>query len=101
MTSNPHHIDEYPEERFIRRFDDPDETPVTAIVEAVEEYSGVDATELPPMPEFIDPDSLNQLLETPPGSTADVITVSFPYSGYHVRVSSDRVLTLEPVRAGG
>lgn len=95
MTSDTHYVGDRSSEQFTRRFDGPDETPTTAIIEAIEEYSGVDATTLPSLTEIVDPDSLNQLLGAPPGrAPGHVVTVSFSYAGYRIWVDSDLVVTL-------
>lgn len=77
------------DDRSSRRFDPRTENPTTAVIETVEEHSGVDATELPPLSDSVDPDSLNNLVTSPSGSQDDVLTVTFTYAGYRVAVHSD------------
>jgi len=52
----------------------------------------VDATELPPLAEYLDPDALETLV----GNRNDGrVTVSFVYCGYDVTVTSDGRVTID------
>lgn len=63
---------------------DSEDTPVFAVVSAVAEAKEVDALELSPLAEAINPEALNDLFTTRVEST--VGEVSFQYAGYDVTV---------------
>ena len=71
-------------------------SPTFAIVEAVANREGVDATELPPLGSVIDPDALNSLFaysaDEFPHSTG---YVRFQYCGYRIVVHSDGEVVVE------
>lgn len=60
------------------------------ILSAVAKAKSMPITELPPLFEIVDPDSLETIL------ASDGVTVSFSYCGYQVTVSSDQMVQLEP-----
>lgn len=62
---------------------DTENTPVYAVVSAVAEAEGVDPVDLPALYETIDPEALNDLFLSDPGTA---ITVEFRYAGYSVTV---------------
>lgn len=70
-----------------------DESPSTAVVEAVAERRGVETTELPQkLYDVIDPDSLDSLFAA--GKTTGG-TVTFTYCGYTVTVTADGGVDLD------
>ena len=62
-------------------------TPVQAVISAVETATGVDRLELPPLYETIDPDALNALFLSGSGDPGK--QVRFRYAGYSVTVQGD------------
>lgn len=60
------------------------------ILSAVAKAKNKPITELQPLFDFVDPDSLETLL----GGTG--VTITFSYCGYQVTVSSDDMIQLEP-----
>jgi len=66
-----------------------DQTPVEAIVVALAEIEGSDATALPPLYNVIDTDALNRLFarEDDEGDTAAIL--SFQYDTWNIFVRSD------------
>lgn len=64
------------------------------IVEALAAATGRDATELPALQQQVDSDALESLLTTGTADDVDVVTVSFPYDGATVTVSSDGWITV-------
>lgn len=83
------------ERRLTKRFDLRTETPTTAVVKAVEAYTGTDGDRRPPLHRSIDPDSLNETL-TPPATDAlgELVSVTFLYAGYWVTISNDGLVTV-------
>lgn len=61
-----------------------DETPTVAVVDAIAGSEGVDALDLPPISECIDPDALNTICES-----LDDGYITFTYCGYSVTVNHD------------
>lgn len=79
-----------------RRFDSQTETPTTAVLEAIEAHSGIDATELPPLSERVSPDALNEFIQQTPASPAsEALRVEFAYANYWVTVRSDNHVTVQ------
>lgn len=69
---------------------DPTEPVVQRIVEAVAAETGADATDLTPLYQAIDPDTLESFV-----GSDNVESVSFRYEGFSVTVSEDSRVTLE------
>lgn len=94
MTTDPKEpVDEA--QRLTRRFDPQTETPTTAILETIEEHSGVDATDLPPLGERVNSDALNELIQqTPLAPATEPLEVTFVYAGYWVTVRNDASVTV-------
>ena len=67
--------------------------PSLAVVERVATCEGVDPVELAPLYEAIDPDALDELLETR-GRTNPALEIEFTYHGYDVTVTGDGVVHL-------
>lgn len=61
----------------------------TVIVSAVEEYTGRDATEFPPLYEAIDADALEALCYRPNGEPRSGVQVRFYYADRELAVTSD------------
>lgn len=61
---------------------DTEKTPVYAVISAVEDVTGSDVLELPPLHEALDPDALNGLFTSCPNPGQ----VRFQYAGYEVAV---------------
>lgn len=61
----------------------------TSVVQQVAERAGVDATELPPLYDSIDPDALDAIFASTTSSTSRSGRIEFTYAGYRVTVSSD------------
>ncbi|WP_276270925.1 HalOD1 output domain-containing protein [Haloarcula litorea] len=72
-----------------------DAKPAQAIIEAVAAASNTPPDELPSLHAVVDPDALNQLLN----SESDV-EVSFDYAGYRVHASTEEVTVLADVVVG-
>lgn len=64
-------------------------TPVETIIEALAEAQGVEPDELPPLYDTIDTDALNQLFQTPSGTTDGVKLLSFTVDTWNVFVRED------------
>ncbi|MBX0298202.1 HalOD1 output domain-containing protein [Haloarcula nitratireducens] len=73
-----------------------DSPPTVAVIEAVANQEGVDATELPPLSTVIDPDALDNLFtystDEFPHPEGRVV---FPYCGYTITVHSDGQIVIE------
>lgn len=65
------------------------QTPTEALVGALATAAGVDATELPPLYESIDPDALDQLFEDHDGAAAAEALLSFTVDHWNVFVRAD------------
>lgn len=77
------------------RFDWTDVSPSTAVLETVKKATGTDPTELAPLYEYVDPDSLDSMCaHTTPNEAS--VRVSFDYSGVHVSVASDGLVAVCP-----
>jgi len=70
--------------------------PTAAVIEAVADHEGVDATELPPLGTVIDPDALDSLFaystDEFPHPKGRVV---FQYCGYTIAVHSDGQIVVE------
>lgn len=67
--------------------------PVVAVVQAVAAVSDQDPLEMDPLYDAIDTDALNALCATGDGERSGV-TISFPYNGYQVSVTSNERLSV-------
>ena len=63
------------------------ESPSMSVVEAVAQQSGVDATELPPLHDVVDPDALDALFRSTGRNPERDVQVSFDYDRYTVTIS--------------
>lgn len=73
-----------------RRYDWTEILPSMAVVEAVADAAGRDATAIDPLYEYFDPDALNALVGSNGRSMADGdTTISFHFGDYRVTVASD------------
>lgn len=63
-----------------------EDTPVTAIVDALARAEGIDTTALPPLQDLIDADAVNRLFD---GPTRTEAVLSFKVDHWNVFVSSD------------
>ncbi|MEF8857071.1 MAG: HalOD1 output domain-containing protein [Haloplanus sp.] len=61
----------------------------TVIVSAVEEHTGRDATEFPPLYDSIDADALAALCRRPDGRPRDGVQVRFHYAGHELAVTGE------------
>ena len=59
-------------------------TPVYAVISAVAEATGTDPYELSPLYKAVDPEALDRLLDSRPGTSVSVIR--FRYAGYEICV---------------
>lgn len=71
---------------------DGDETPVQTVVGALAEAEGVDATDLPPLFETIDPDALNRLFHNDDESEREETMLSFTIDNWNVFVRADGLI---------
>ncbi|MDZ5811936.1 HalOD1 output domain-containing protein [Halorubrum sp. AD140] len=69
--------------------DGSDRTPVAAIVRALAEVEGLDATTLPPLYDMIDADALNQLFERNRDESDTAVFLSFQYNTWNIFVRDD------------
>ncbi len=77
----------------------PLESPSHAVVRSVATVEGVDPLDLDAtLYDVVDPDALDSLLDHVAGAGAGPVAVSVVLDGYEVRVSSDRSITIHPVR---
>lgn len=67
--------------------DHENETPAEKIIESISKAADSDPLELPPLYEFVDPDSLNKLFENTNGSTE--LFLSFQIENWNVFIRSD------------
>lgn len=75
-----------------RDIDETGHSPSTAIITAVADASELDATELDPLVETLDPDALDTLY----ASGNPELTVSFAYHGWDVTLRGDGRLLIHP-----
>jgi len=68
---------------------DGSETPAKVIIDAVAEAANVEPVELPPLYEFIDPDSLNTLFQQHEGAVDSEAVLSFRIDHWNVFVRAD------------
>ncbi len=71
---------------------DSDETPVQKIIDALATAEGVDATDLPPLYDAVDPDALNQLFQRHNGETDTEALLSFSVDSWNVFVRADGLI---------
>lgn len=72
-----------------------------AVIDAVAEVTEEEPTEMPALYTVVDPDALNQLVESPEtGSVPNDLTITFPFDGVRVRLSDsgNGVIRTEPAR---
>lgn len=76
-----------------------DRSPTVAVTDALAEADGVDATDIPPLYEVIDPDALDALFADR-GSDVDAeLLVSFRFREWNVFVSSEgRIRVCDPTQ---
>lgn len=67
-----------------------DESLVPALLQAVEAATGIDAIDLPPLHDAVDPDALNALVR----STDQSLHVTFDYAGLVVAIDGDGEISL-------
>lgn len=70
----------------------------TSVVLAVADSKGVDAIDLPPLADTLDPDALDALLKNGANQGSD-IEVQFTYAGHDIHVRGDEELTVEPLES--
>lgn len=68
---------------------DSGKSPAETIIDALAAAEGVDATDLPPLYETIDPDALDQLFEDHEGAAGAEATLSFRFDTWNVFVRAD------------
>jgi len=61
----------------------------TAIVSALEDYTGRDATDFPPLYDSVDADAMAALLRHPSGGTRDGVQIRFFYADHELAVTGD------------
>jgi hypothetical protein len=66
-----------------------EQTPATAVVEAVARAEGVDATELPPLYDDVDMDALNRLFDGGKSVTGPGTVLTFQVDNWNVFVNTD------------
>lgn len=98
MSIDPDELPEGDETQHLaRRFDSRTETATTAVLETIELHSGVDAIDLPPLSDRVNPDALNEFIDqAPPNPDGEALRVGFAYAGYWVVVRSDAHVTVWP-----
>lgn len=64
-------------------------TPAEAIIDAVSEAAEIDPLELPPLYEFVDPDSLNKLFENENATEGNEIVLGFKIDKWNVFIRND------------
>lgn len=80
----------------------PGESVPDALITAVASFKQVDALELPPLYETVDPDAVETLIESQGDGTtrSSGVTVFFNYGGCEVRLTSNGFITLAPTSEG-
>lgn len=69
----------------------------TAVLEALEEVTGTDRLDLPPLYETIDSDALDRLVASLDGTDGDgPATIEFSYAGHRVTVTDDGDVSVTP-----
>lgn len=71
---------------------DDSEVPAAAVVDAVAEREGVDATDLPPLYDSIEPDVLETVTQSN-GESGQ--TVTFEYYGYTITLDADGTIVID------
>ena len=71
------------------------DSPIVSVVEAVASHDGVAVGELPPLPETINPDALNDLFTGTRDPQNAQTHVSLKYSGHTVRVYPDHTVIID------
>ncbi|WP_083252679.1 HalOD1 output domain-containing protein [Haladaptatus sp. W1] len=69
------------------------------ILEAVTAREEINPGDCPPLYDVIDPDALDNLFATTQAGNERHGKVTFQYCGYHITVSGDRTISLDPVTA--
>lgn len=78
---------------FQAQFDFMEQSPVLAVVSAVSTVETCEPTDLPPLAEAVDPETLNVLLTPSDGFSIDGC-IEFTYCGYTVVVQTDGEITV-------
>lgn len=74
--------------------------PSMAVTETVADAAGREPTTIAPLYRYVDPDALDQLVRSSaPGVQQGTATVAFEFEEYHVTVTGDGLVVLEPVWA--
>lgn len=60
--------------------------PLVAALWGVATIEDIKPVDLPPIAEWIDPDALNRLFDSP---ESEHVTITFPYDGYQVTIKGD------------
>lgn len=79
------------------RYDWSDVSPSTAIMESVSAVEGIDPIELEPLNTVLDPDAIDELLDSPVGTEPSPVEVSFRYGSVDVSARRDGRIDLRPV----
>ncbi len=64
----------------------PAENPLVSVLWAVATIEDIKPVDLTPISDWIDPDSLNRLFDSPAGNQ---VILSFPYNGYQVIINGN------------
>lgn len=75
---------------------EPGENVAEAVVRVVAEATGDDREELPPLYEAIDPDALNAVFASTPGTERSAGDVTFGYAGREVTVNAASEVVVRP-----
>ncbi len=75
-------------------FDASVDTPSLVVISAIAAVTGVAITDLDPLHQVIDPDSLDKLWHSSTLTTRDESRVSFTFTGYDVTLSRDGLLSI-------
>jgi hypothetical protein len=76
-----------------------DESPVEAVVRALSAIEGCRMTDVPPLYQYVDPDSMNRMMETARDSKQDV-TLRLTVEEYDVSIDSDGTITVCAAESG-
>ncbi|MFC7154585.1 HalOD1 output domain-containing protein [Halomarina halobia] len=69
---------------------------IDAVIDALVEVTGTDATDLDPLFEYVDPDALTALFQPTSNATPPAVTaMQFAYDEYAVVVTADEVFVIE------
>lgn len=69
------------------------------IHESIAARDGANPSDCPPLFDVIDPDALDKLFAPTQAGSERHGKMTFQYCGYHVTVSGDRAVSLDPVNA--